>query len=65
MLGMFIQKHACVFLLFSRLRDGSPVYVIALLTREVNLWGVSERGIREKIRVELVERENKENDHAR
>ena len=42
---------ACVFLLRSM--------------REVTLRGGTERGIREKIRVGLVERENKQNDHAR
>lgn len=49
---MFTQKLACVFLLRSKLR-------------EVKLRGGKERGIREKIRVGLVERENKQNDHAR
>ena len=50
-LGKFIQKLACVFLLRSM--------------REVTLRGGTERGIHEKIRVGLVERENKQNDHAR
>lgn len=41
------------------------LHVFSLFVVCVKLRGGTERGIREKIRVGLVERENKQNDHAR